>query len=103
MTKDVQRRFRLTTQISFAADSLSSPLILIVSFSLLILSRLNSQFHLLRLSDISASPYKPLASSKVSMSIFRALTSKKDTRRIAMKALRKGVAKIRSRSVCLLD
>ncbi|PAV58533.1 hypothetical protein WR25_25183 [Diploscapter pachys] len=33
------------------------------------------------------------------MSIFRALTSKKDTRRIAMKALRKGVAKIRSRSV----
>ena len=57
MTKDdVQRRFRLTTQISFAVDSLSSLLILIVSLSLLILSRLNSQFHLLRLSDISASP-----------------------------------------------
>lgn len=75
MTKDdVQRRFRLTTQISFAVDSLSSLLILIVSLSLLILSRLNSQFHLLRLSDISASPYKPLAISKVSMSIFRALT-----------------------------
>ena len=60
MTKDdVQRRFRLTTQISFAVDSLSSLLILIVSFSLLlILSRLNSQFHLPRLSDISASPLK---------------------------------------------